>query len=197
MKKILAANPSRPRRYRTWMWLLGLALLLGLGTWGFWGRTPAPKPPKPAPAAKTGGRMEGLALTEIQDGDRRWVLEAKKADLNQNRLEIHISGVRVEFYGPEEQVRVRADEGLFHTKSRVLTLKGHVEMARGDVLIKTGEVTYQPSERTLIAPGEVFLAEPRLKVQGKNLRVDLAGKKLSLAQHVLTEIKTQEWGLKP
>lgn len=196
MKKKFPAYSPRPHRQRTWMWLLGLALLLGLGTWGLWGRRPPP-PPQPAPGAKTGGRMEGLALTEIQDGDRRWVLEARKADLNQDRLEILISGVGVEFFGPGEHVRVRADAGLFHTKSRVLTLKGQVEMARGDLLIKTGEVTYQPSERALIAPGEVWLTDPRFRVRGKGLRVDLAGKKLVLAQHALTEIKAREWGLKP
>jgi LPS export ABC transporter protein LptC len=182
---------------RKWKWLLGFGLIvLGISLWGIWGRPPAPPPPKPAPAAQSGGRMEELSLTEVQEGDRRWVLEAKRADFHKDQMEVSISGVRVEFFGPEEHLKVTADEGLFHTKTRVLTLKGQVEMKRGDLLIKTSTVSYQPVGRLLLAPEEVYLEEPGLRVCGKDLKVELAAKKLVLAQHRLTEIKTQGWGLK-
>jgi LPS export ABC transporter protein LptC len=142
--------------------------------------------------------MEALSLTEIQEGDKRWVLEAQKADFRKDQMEVSITGVGVEFFGPGEHIRVRADEGLFHTKTRVLTLKGQVEMQRGDLLIKTSIATYQPNERLLLAPEEVVLTEPNLKVQGKGLKVELAQKKLVLAQHRLTEIKPKaDWGFKP
>jgi LPS export ABC transporter protein LptC len=142
--------------------------------------------------------MEGLSLTEIQEGDRRWVLSAQKADFRQEQLEVSITGVGVEFFGPGEHIRVKADEGLFHTKTRVLTLKGQVEMQRGELLIKTGLAIYQPNERFLLAPEEVVLTEPNLKVRGKGLKVELAHKRLVLAQHQLTEIKPKtDWGLKP
>jgi LPS export ABC transporter protein LptC len=107
---------------------------------------------------------------------------------------VSISGVRVEFFGPGEHVRVKADEGLFHTKTRVLTLKGNVEMRRGELLVQTTVATYQPDERVLLAPEEVVLTEPALRVTGKGLRVELAEKKLVLAQHRLTEVKTQGRG---
>jgi LPS export ABC transporter protein LptC len=174
-------------------WLPALFLLAGVAAWGFWGQRPPPPPP-PAPVAKN-PQMEGLALTEIQEGDKRWVLEAKKADFLQERLEIRITGVKVEFFGPGEHILVKADEGLFHTKTRVLTLKGRVEMRRGDMLIQTDLAIYQPATRLLVAPEEVTLTEPRLTVQGKNLTVHLADKKLVLAQHTVTEVKAQAWEL--
>jgi LPS export ABC transporter protein LptC len=141
--------------------------------------------------------MEGLSLTEIKEGDKRWVLSAEKADFRKETDEVSISGVGVEFFGPGEHIRVRADEGLFQTKTRVLTLKGGVEMQRGEMLIKTSLATYQPNERVLLAPEEVTLTEPNLRVQGKDLKVELAGKKLVLAQHRLTEFKPKDWGQKP
>jgi hypothetical protein len=50
----------------------------------------------------------------------------------------------------------------------------------------------------LLAPEEVVLTEPNLKVRGKGLKVELAHKRLVLAQHQLTEIKPKtDWGLKP
>jgi LPS export ABC transporter protein LptC len=140
--------------------------------------------------------METLSLTEVQDGDKRWVLEAQHADFNKDQLEVKISGVKVEFFGPEEHFKVKADEGLFHTKTRVLTLKGHVEMERGEMRIQTGLAVYEPGSRVLTAPEDVILADPSLRVQGKGLQVDLTAKKLVMAQHRLTEIKVQEGMLK-
>jgi LPS export ABC transporter protein LptC len=135
--------------------------------------------------------MEGLSLTEIQEGDKRWVLEAKKADFHPDRDTVSISDVRVEFFGPGEELRVKADEGLFNTKNRILTLKGQVEMQRGDLTIKTSVATYIPTERVLVAPEHVVITDPSLKVEGKEVRVELAAKKLIVAQHRLTEVKVQ------
>jgi LPS export ABC transporter protein LptC len=137
--------------------------------------------------------MEGLSLTEIYDGDRTWVLEAKKADFHPEEDTVSISGVRVEFFGPGEDVRVKADAGLFNTKTRVLTLKGQVEMKRGDLMIGTSEATYLPDERALLAPEHVVLTEPGLKVEGRGLRVELAAKKLVMTQHHLTEFQVKDW----
>ncbi|MBU4448967.1 MAG: LPS export ABC transporter periplasmic protein LptC, partial [Proteobacteria bacterium] len=146
-----------------WLWVLGVMVILGVGAWGFWGHRPPPPPPKPLAAAQP-PRMEGLSLTEIHEGDKTWVLEAKKADFHPDQTTISISGIRVEFFGPGEDIRVKADAGLFNTKTRVLTLTGQVEMKRGDLLIQTSVATFVPAERALLAPEEVVITEPGLKV---------------------------------
>lgn len=190
MKIIMSKNQKGWRRFLGWKWLTGLAVLVAAGAWGLAAlHVPPPPPPKPPPPAATAARMETLALTEIVEGDKRWVLEAQHADFNKDQLEVKISGVKVEFFGPGEHVSVKADEGLFNTKTRVLTLKGHIEMARGGMLIQTGLATYEPGSRVLTAPEDVLLTDPTLRVQGKGLRVELAEKKLVLAQHALTEVK--------
>jgi LPS export ABC transporter protein LptC len=194
MKNIFGRGPS-PRRRLGWVWVLASVLILGLGAWGLFGQRPAPPPSKPV-ATTPHPKMQGLSLTEIQDGDKRWVLAAKKADFHPTQDTISISGVRVEFYGPGEDIKVKADEGLFQTKTRVLTLKGHVEMQRGNLMIKTSEATYLPKKRVLVAPGQVVIKDPRFKVEGSEVRVELAAKKLIMAQHQLTEIKVQDGGTK-
>lgn len=178
-------------RFR-WLLVLGVMVILGAGAWGLWGRRPPPLPPKPAATAQP-PRMEGLSLTEIHEGDKTWVLEAKKADFHPEQNTVSISGVRVEFFGPGEDIRVKADAGLFNTKTRVLTLKGQVEMKRSDLMVTTSEATYVPAERALVAPEHVVIAEPGLKVEGRGLRVELAAKKLIMAQHHLTEFQVKNW----
>lgn len=175
-----------------WLWGLGVMVLLGVGAWGLWGHRPPPPPPKAATPAQP-PRMEGLSLTEIHEGDKTWVLEAKKADFHPEQATISISGVRVEFFGPGEDIRVKAEGGLFNTKTRVLTLTGQVEMRRGGLLVQTSVATFVPAERALLAPEDVVITEPGLKVEGKGLRVELANKKLVMAQHRLTEFQVKNW----
>jgi lipopolysaccharide export system protein LptC len=167
-------------------------VILGVGAWGLWGRRPPPPPPKPAATAQQ-PRMEGLSLTEIHEGDKTWVLEAKKADFHPEQDTVSISGVRVEFFSPGEDIRVKAEAGVFNTKTRVLTLEGQVEMQRGDLRVTTSEATFLPAERVLLAPEHVVITEPGLKVEGRGLRVELANKKLVMAQHHLTEFQVKDW----
>jgi LPS export ABC transporter protein LptC len=184
---------SRPGRGRSpWLWVWGIVVILGVGAWGLWGHRAPPPSPKPV-AAVAPPRMEGLSLTEIHEGDKTWVLEAKKADFHPAQNTVSISGVRVEFFGPGEDIRVKADAGLFNTKTRVLTLTGQVEMRRGDLVVTTSEATFLPAERVLVAPEHVVITEPGLKVEGRGLRVELAAKKLVMAQHHLTEFLVKDW----
>jgi LPS export ABC transporter protein LptC len=196
MKIIMSKRRQGWRRFLRWQWLAGLAVLVLVVAWGLSELNPPAPPPPPPPAAPAPSRMETLSLTEVQDGDKRWVLEAQHADFDKNHLEVEISGVKVEFFGPGEHVKVKADEGLYNTKTKFLTLKGNVEMERGDLVVRTNLATYEPGSRVLLAPEDVLLTEPTLRVQGKDLRVWVAEKKLVLAQHRLTEVKVQEGMLK-
>ena len=142
--------------------------------------------------------VESLSLTEVEDGGKRWTLEARSAEYLKDRNEIRILDIQVEFYGDGGRVvKLACQEGLIHTKSRALTLQGQVVLQDGDLSIKTGMVRYQPKERVLTAPEEVILESPRVKIQGKGLKVDLAGKRLTLTHHQLTEVKVEarKWPL--
>jgi len=183
-----AEGRGRPR----WLWVLGVMVFLGVGAWGLWGHQPPPPPPKPVAPAQP-PRMEGLSLTEIHEGDKTWVLDAKKADFHPDQSTISISDVRVEFFGPGEDIRVKSEAGLFNTKTRVLTLTGQVEMKRGDLTVLTSVATFMPAERVLLAPEAVVIMEPGLKVEGTDMRVELAAKKLIIARHHLTELQVKDW----
>jgi LPS export ABC transporter protein LptC len=142
--------------------------------------------------------MESLELTEVEDGGKRWTLAAQSAEYLRDRDEIRISGIRVEFFSDDGRVlHLSCQEGLINTKTRALTLQGQVMVQDRDLTIRTGMVRYEPEERLLIAPDEVVLESPRAKIQGKDLKLDLAGKRLTMTQHRSTEIKVEgrKWPL--
>jgi len=167
---------------------------LGLTAWGLWiYLTPVPPPPKPPPSPEEKAKMESLSLTEIEQGGKRWVLDAKKAEYLKNRDEILIHDIYLEFYGANQEViYLRAREGLVNTKKRDLALKGKVEIEKGDIVIRTELVRYLPRERALVAPEEVVLEGPRTRVAGKDLLVDLTKRRLILRKHQSTELKLEK-----
>jgi LPS export ABC transporter protein LptC len=180
--------------------IIGILLVIGLAAWSlFGGRAPAPPPPTPKQAETPAHpKMESLSLIEVEDGGKRWTLDAQDAEYLKERDEIRITGIKVEFYGEGGRVlKISCEEGLINTKTRALTLKGQVLLQEGDLIIRTAEVHYQPEERLLLAPEGVVLESPRAKIQGKGLRVELAQKRLTLAQHQSTQvqIKGRNWPL--
>jgi LPS export ABC transporter protein LptC len=182
---------------RRWRWLpitLALLGLVGLTAGGLWWYfTPGPPPTQPQTASEKKSQMESISLTEIEEGGKRWVLKAEKAEYLRNRDEIHIKGIYLEFYGPGQEVMyLRAQKGLVNTKGRELALEGDVELERGDLTIRTEKVRYLPKERALVAPGEVVLEGPQAQVVGKDLRIDLTKKRLVLKQHRLTKLKLEK-----
>jgi LPS export ABC transporter protein LptC len=177
-------------------WTLGLFLTVLLAGWTLWTiLAPAPPPPPPAAPPEAKAKMESLTLSEIQEGDKKWVLNATQADYRKGRDEIHLQGVNVEFYhSAQEVIYLRAKEGLVNTKTRGLVLTGQVELEKGDITIKTELARYLPLERALVAPENVVMEGPRARVEGKDLYIDLVKKRLILKQHRLTEL-TLEKGL--
>lgn len=172
--------------------ILGFLVAVGAAVWGLVDRRPPPPPAAPvaAPEAAAGPRMEALSLTEVEEGGKRWTLAAESAEYLKDRDEIRISAIQMEFFGEEGRVlHLSCQEGLIHTKTRALTLKGEVVLKDGDLTITTDLAHYRPKERLLLAPDGVVLESPRAKVQGKDLRVELAEKRLTLVQHQSTEVK--------
>ena len=168
--------------------------LLGLAVGGLWWYlTPAPPPPKPAVSSGEKAKMEGLSLTEIEEGGQRWKLKAAKAEYLKNSNEIRIRDVYLEFYGTDQQtVYLWGKVGLVNTKTRDLVIKGDVKLKKGDVTILTPEIQYFHKDRTLVAPDDVLLEGPQAQVSGKDLHIDLATRSLVLKQHHLTKVKVEK-----
>jgi LPS export ABC transporter protein LptC len=171
--------------------LVGLIALAGAGLW--WHFTPAPPPPRPVAVPEKKAQMESLSLTDIQEGDKRWLLNAAKAEYLRDQNQIRIQDIHLEFYGPDQEIiYVRAQEGLVNTKKRDLVLKGEVTLKKGDFTVRAPEVRYLAKERALVAPEEIVLEGPRTEVSGKGLYIDLAKKRLVLKEHRLTKLKVKK-----
>ena len=153
----------------------------------------AVEPPAPPPitiAPEKQGEMQEIRLTEIQGGEKQWVLTAANADYLKDKDKIFINQVWVEVFGKDhENVIITGDAGFIGIKSRDLTLEGNVHAKSAGYEFTSDLVHYTPQTRVLSAPGPVKVQGPRLSVEGKGLTVDLRHNKLDLAQHTVTKMQ--------
>jgi len=175
-------------RFKLRLWLLAtwaLAVSLPLPLSG------AETPPAPSPLApEKQGEMQEILLTEIQEGDKKWVLKAARADYVRDKDRIVLTRVWVEIYGLEGgTMTITGDTGFIGMKSRDLTLSGNVQAKGPNYTFVSDEVHYNPQTRILSAPGPVRLESPRVSVEGSNMTVDLKTHKLDLAQHSKTKLR--------
>jgi len=95
----------------------------------------APAAPSPLPRFSNPGWRAFPSLRfmkEIKPGS--WMPKRRIFIRTRIRSALATSGWK--FFGPGEEHSVKGDSGLFNTKTRVLTLKGQVEMQRGDLIIQ-------------------------------------------------------------
>ncbi len=144
----------------------------------------------PALAPEKQGEMREIRLTEIQDGEKKWVLKADNADYLKEKERILLTRVWVEIYDPQGGViTITGDTGFISIKTRDLTLAGNVQAKSADYIFSSNEVAYDPRTRLLTAPGPVKLEGPRMIVEGRDLTIDLKNNKLDLANHARTRLR--------
>ena len=149
---------------------------------------PPPSPPPLAPDKQ--GEMKEIRLTEIQDGEKKWVLKADNADYVRDKDRILLTQVWVEIYGVDgNTILITGDNGFIGIKTRDLTLQGNVKAKSAEYEFSSEEVHYNPQTRILSVPGPVRLEGPRLAVEGKDLTVDLKNHTLVLAHHSQTKLR--------
>lgn len=149
--------------------------------------------PSPTAAPQQQAKMEEIRLTEIQDGVKKWILVAKRADYLQDQHLIQLTGVQVEvFWKGGDNIKLTGDIGYINTKTRELTLKGQIRAEVGEYRFEASQVSYIPKQRALKATGEVKIQGPQVIIRGRNLQVELDKKRLSLAEHKLTRCRLPE-----
>jgi LPS export ABC transporter protein LptC len=140
------------------------------------------------------GEMEKVKLTEIQDGVKKWVLNADSADYLKDKDKIYLTNVRVEVFGKDsdkttDDIIITGDSGHIGVQSRDLTLVGNARAQTAQYEFSSDLVHYDPKTRIITAPGPIKVQGPRLYTEGKNMTVDLKVNKILLATHTITKLQ--------
>jgi len=176
---------------------LAAALILGalLGAWWTAGRPPGPPAAQPAPsppaqpasspstALAPGGpespflRVEGTTLSGTDpQGNLVWEMRATTLEVDRARERIVMTSVTGRFYRARTaRLAFSAPSAVYHTGRKDVELTGGVTAWTPDGrTLRALRVRYTAADQTMVASGDVVVAQPGLSIRADELRTDPA-----------------------
>ncbi len=119
-----------------------------------------------------------------------WVLESARAEIFEDRTNLHT--VKVTWYGEPGEVTVviTSAEGTVDFRDRNAELRGDVRVERADgAVIRTEKLFWDDKAKVLKAPLPVVITTPNFTFEGESLDANLAAEKITLRGRVRGEIR--------
>lgn len=119
--------------------------------------------------------MQGLTLTQGEEGAMRWKLVAESATYLQEQGRIRVDGPLITYYrkDSDEPIEVRAPQGEVDQNTEEAWLWPDVEMRSGQSTVTAEKLHYAGSGRTITLTGGVVLKRPDMRVDSESAVVEL------------------------
>lgn len=144
-------------------------------------------------------RMRGLTYTHVEDGVRKWSLQAKGARYEEESGKVYLSEVHVEFYRRDgSTITIKGDQGTYNQKTQVVILKGHVDGRTSDGnRLLTDWITYREKDKVAETDAEVTVQGAQYKVRGVGMTVLVDKNKVIFKSKVRSTFTPQGKGPPP
>ncbi|MBE9486063.1 MAG: LPS export ABC transporter periplasmic protein LptC [Chloroflexi bacterium] len=144
--------------------------------------------------------LEQLHYTQIEEGRRRWTLDADKAEYQRQQGQVSLKTVQLTLFeaGRLGQVRLQADQGLLDQEERQVEVWGNViiKTERGEQLY-TERLHYDDQQRRLHTDEPVRLLSERMELTGIGMQIDLEQEQLLIKKDVWMLLLPAEREMKP
>lgn len=175
--------------------VLMAVLILSAAAGVIWFRRQASDTSEPAPPELPAGDSKAeMVIRDFRHVETRmdrtiWVLEAKEAEIFENKASMN--NVKVTWYGEPGMVSVVAtcDEGILYLKTQDALLQGNVRLARTDGSVLVTDLLYWTNSLKLLkSGGPVVITTPSFTFRAKRLKADLEQQKFQIEGDVKGEI---------
>ena len=120
--------------------------------------------------------LQNLHYTQNEDGQRRWTLDADKAEYLKENSTARLEEVRLVYYKTQSfgDVHLKADRGELAQDSRELDVWGDVVLTtERQEKFFTDRLHYSDQKRRLSTESNIRIVSPRLDLTGTGLQVDV------------------------
>ena len=120
--------------------------------------------------------LQNLHYTQNEDGQRRWTLDADKAEYLKKNSTARLEEVRFVYYKTQSfgDVHLKADRGELAQDSRELDVWGDVVLTtERQEKFFTDRLHYSDQKRRLSTESNIRIVSPRLDLTGTGLQVDV------------------------
>jgi len=125
--------------------------------------------------------MQGLTLTQGEEGAMRWKLEAKNATYLQEEGRVQVDEPLITYYrdASDDVITVRAPKGEVDQNTEQAWLWPEVDMQSGQSAVRADKLHYTGSDRTIVLTGQVVLTRPDMQVFAEKAVVELESSGIS------------------
>lgn len=140
------------------------------------------KESKPGVLIKGQSFIEGLRIVHRKNGNKDWVLTAKRADIDEKGDKALLSGMEMTI--ADKGIALYADRGVYDMNTRRLTVDGKA-VAKGDSYSIASEgIKFDGASGGLKADGGVQIKARKFSVQGTGMDADYNGQTVRIRKDV-------------
>ncbi|MCW8859133.1 MAG: LPS export ABC transporter periplasmic protein LptC [Deltaproteobacteria bacterium] len=133
--------------------------------------------------------LENLHYTQNEEGQRRWTLDADKAEYQRDSSQVKLESVNLLYYQTRAfgDVELTADQGQLDQDTQQIDVWGDVRITteQGEELM-TERLHYDDKLRRLSTAEPVHFKSRQLELTGTGLQVDIDQGRLLVKEHVWT-----------
>ena len=131
--------------------------------------------------------LQDLHYTQNENGQRRWTLNADKAEYAKDSTQVNLDKVDLIFYdaGQFDELRLQSEQGTLDQASRQIDVWGNVELSsdRGDLLL-TDRLHYDDQLRQISTDDDIRYHSVQMQLTGRGLQVDIDQGRLLVRENV-------------
>ena len=136
--------------------------------------------------------MDKVLIIQDQSGHKTAIVKADKAYTTDTPNEFQLDRVDAELFNEDnDKVNVTAEEGVYNTDTKKLTLKRRVHVVREseNQNLYTELLYYHDDTRTIESPSATRLVGENIEIAGGNLTYDIATNQYALGNRVKCTIQ--------
>ncbi len=120
-----------------------------------------------------------------KNGEKEWILDADSANYINNKKQAVLVCLKVVFFIKDnKKIFLKADEGVLHTESKDIEVKGNVIVQNQDYRIDTKRLKYINSKQTITSKVPVKISGDSLFFAADSMLIDLNSNKAYLEGNV-------------
>ncbi len=126
--------------------------------------------------------IEGLKIVNKKNGNRDWVLTAKRADITEKGENVRLSSIEMTL--EDNGITINADNGVYHPDSKNLTVNGRVTARMDDVSITTEDIELDSRAGTIKTDNQVIIQGKNFSLSGRGIEIRNADQRVRILSNV-------------
>lgn len=126
--------------------------------------------------------IEGLKIVNKKNGNRDWVLTAKRADITEKGENVRLSAIEVTL--ADNGITIYADNGVYHPDSKNLTVNGRVTARMDDISVITENIEFDSRAGIIKTGNPVTVQGKNFSLRGRGIEIHNADQRVRILSNV-------------